>query len=571
MEYCSRTKRRKVKKAVDDILTNLTNDEQVDVYSEDHNINNVERNIFYGPASGLVVAASSFYPKRILANTNISWKKLFAHMLIHLMIKKILLLKATDCDTDLDDESSLYTSDTDISDLDEENGENEFDIRDKLSKWYLTYNIAHTAMSSLLQILRDVGLDVPKDPRTLLHIPNDIPLQSVAGGSYYHCGVANDIISQLQKCSVYASDKLSLNINIDGIPLLRSSNRALWPILAKIVELPECSMLVVGLFAGTSKPSSAAEYLKAFVHEMKQLLVEGINYLGKHYTLAVHAVICDAPARFFIKCIKGHGGYHACERCCQEGEYVGRKVTYPEINSRLRSDADFLSQRNEDHHMPKLVSPLAAINIGLVSQVPLDYVHLVCLGVVRRLVSLWMKGDLECRLPSHKINNISSNLLSLRNTMPRELSRKPRTMSEFRHWKATELRQFLLYTGPVVLCDILPKQTYQNFVTLSVAINCLVSPDFAGKVEYQNYAEKLLINFVLNFKQIYGASQLVYNVHSLIHLAQDCRKFGVLDNVSAFPYENYLGILKKWVRRPQNPIAQIVCRIAEKESIIKHN
>ena len=164
----------------------MTNDEQVDVYSEDHNINNVERNIFYGPASGLVVAASSFYPNRILANTNISWKKLFAHMLIHLMITKILLLKATDCDTDLDDESSLYTSDTDISDLDEENGENEFDIRDKLSKWYMTYNIAHTAMSSLLQILRDVGLDVPKDPRTFLHIPNDIPLQSVAGGSYYH-------------------------------------------------------------------------------------------------------------------------------------------------------------------------------------------------------------------------------------------------------------------------------------------------------------------------------------------------------------------------------------------------
>lgn len=84
MEYCSRTKRRKVKKAVNDILTNLTNDEQVDVYSEDHNINNVERIIFYDPASDLDGASSSL--NRILAGTNISWKKLFAHMLIHLMI-----------------------------------------------------------------------------------------------------------------------------------------------------------------------------------------------------------------------------------------------------------------------------------------------------------------------------------------------------------------------------------------------------------------------------------------------------------------------------------------------------
>ena len=101
------------------------------MYSENHNINNIERIIFYDPASDLDGAASSL--NRILADTNISWKKLFAHMLIHLMITKILLLKATDCDSDLDDESSLYTCDTDISDLNKKNVENEFDIRDKLS------------------------------------------------------------------------------------------------------------------------------------------------------------------------------------------------------------------------------------------------------------------------------------------------------------------------------------------------------------------------------------------------------------------------------------------------------
>ena len=51
------------------------------------------------------------------------------------MITKILLLKATDCDSDLDDESSLFTCDiTDNSDPNKENVENEFDIRDKLSK-----------------------------------------------------------------------------------------------------------------------------------------------------------------------------------------------------------------------------------------------------------------------------------------------------------------------------------------------------------------------------------------------------------------------------------------------------
>lgn len=57
---------------------------------------------------------------------------------------------------------------------------------------------------------------------------------------------------------------------------------------------------------------------------------------------------------------------------------------------------------------------------------------------------------------------------------------------------------------------------------------------------------------------IYGSQHLVFNTHSLIHLADDTKKFGVLDSVSFFPFENYLGTLKRLVRRPQNPLQQVV-------------
>jgi len=50
----------------------------------------------------------------------------------------------------------------------------------------------------------------------------------------------------------------------------------------------------------------------------------------------------------------------------------------------------------------------------------------------------------------------------------------------------------------------------------------------------------------------------LYNTHGLIHLVQDARKYGALDSVSCFPIENYLGLLKRMVRRPQNPVEQIV-------------
>lgn len=44
-----------------------------------------------------------------------------------------------------------------------------------------------------------------------------------------------------------------------------------------------------------------------------------------------------------------------------------------------------------------------------------------------------------------------------------EFNRKLRPFDEFTHWKATEFRTFLLYTGPVALKHILKTEMYENF------------------------------------------------------------------------------------------------------------
>ena len=62
---------------------------------------------------------------------------------------------------------------------------------------------------------------------------------------------------------------------------------------------------------------------------------------------------------------------------------------------------------------------------------------------------------------------------------------------------------------------------------------------------------------------IYGQDHIVYNVHSLIHITDDAKKFGPLDCISAFHFESYLGRLKKLVRRPQQPCTHIVRRLLE--------
>lgn len=39
-----------------------------------------------------------------------------------------------------------------------------------------------------------------------------------------------------------------------------------------------------------------------------------------------------------------------------------------------------------------------------------------------------------------------------------------------------------------------------------------------------------------------------YSIHSIIHLPQDGKKYGVVDNFSSFSFENYLQHIKKIVR-----------------------
>nr|XP_020471113.1 uncharacterized protein LOC109968894 [Monopterus albus] len=242
-------------------------------------------------------------------------------------------------------------------------------------------------------------------------------------------------------------------------------------------------------------------------------------------------------------------------------------MTFPDSRSPARTDESFRLQVDEEHHRD--ISPLIETGIGMVSMFPHDYMHLVCLGVTRKLLELWAgsTGPLRCRLPFKKVNQLSETLRSFKSHMPTEFARKPRSVEERHRWKATEYRQFLLYTGPVALFDILSSPVYNNFMLLYVAISILACPKLC--VIFCDFAKTLLVSFVEHFGQLYGKDNLVYNVHGLIHLSDDVKKHGQwLDNISGFPYENYLGEIKKMIRSPQYPVAQVVRRISELENVV---
>ena len=271
---------------------------------------------------------------------------------------------------------------------------------------------------------------------------------------------------------------------------------------------------------------------------------------------------CDTPARSFLKCIVGHTEYFACERCVIKGIWNGRVVFDLDLDVVPCTDEEFANFMYTNHQ--KSLSPLTDHGVSCVQQFCLDYMHLVCLGVVKRILCFLTKGPCRCKLSSQQINHISSQLSSLKGAMPSEFARQPRSLVEVERWKATEFRQFLLYTGPVVLRNVVSKEVYEHFLTLSVAVSILLDTDDESRNCYLDYATQLLNYFVEHCKHVYGDTFTVYNVHSLLHLPEDVRRFNCsLNDISCFPFENYMQCLKRHVRNGKNPIAQVAKRVAE--------
>jgi len=104
----------------------------------------------------------------------------------------------------------------------------------------------------------------------------------------------------------------------------------------------------------------------------------------------------------------------------------------------------------------------------------------------------------------HSVLKHISPLLVLMSSLPNEFSRKLRTLELVDRFKATELRQILLYTGPVITYNNLSSNQYTSihFLVLSVAIRILCSPE-----HYKNliiYARCLLYYFVEHYNILYG-------------------------------------------------------------------
>jgi hypothetical protein len=138
----------------------------------------------------------------------------------------------------------------------EEHNINTCEFRESLASWAVQCQIPQSHVDKLLVLLKSFSdfdtSNLPKSCRTLLKTIRRTATKVVGPGHYYHCDVEKGILSTLQRMQVkrIPSKRIKLLINVDGVPIAKSSGSQFWPILGRLSGFSHSKPFLIGIYHG---------------------------------------------------------------------------------------------------------------------------------------------------------------------------------------------------------------------------------------------------------------------------------------------------------------------------------
>lgn len=267
--------------------------------------------------------------------------------------------------------------------------------------------------------------------------------------------------------------------------------------------------------------------------------------------------------------VKYFNAIKGCQRCTVTGKRVERRTVFLDCDANERTHHSFIMRTDKLHHVPKFTSQLERIKgIDMIhSFIITDELHTLHLGVCKKLISRWsddsrgeFNGIRYAKWNSHQINEMSTYMDNVK--LPLEFNRQPRSIKDFRMWKGTELRSFLMYISIPILSEYLPETTYNHFLLLFCAMHILSSKSLMSS--FLNLAKGFLVQYCSEGTKIYGNTLLISNFHNLIHLVDDLKMYNcTLNECSSYEFENRMDYVKKMIRTGHSMLVQLVHRTIE--------
>lgn len=203
---------------------------------------------------------------------------------------------------------------------------------------------------------------------------------------------------------------VTLTVNTDGAPVFKSANKSLWPLQFYVNEINankrfrRSNILISSIAYG--KTPDMTSFLKPFIEEINNINDNGglpilINDTVEPVFVIPLLFTLDSVAKCDVLLKKQYNGYYGCPYCYHKGTLIPvRNIRYCKEHERsLRSnkntrDAMITACRTGQPVRGYLgVSPLIAFtDMDLVWQIPIDKMHNIDLGAIRKLFELFLDG-----------------------------------------------------------------------------------------------------------------------------------------------------------------------------------
>lgn len=379
-----------------------------------------------------------------------------------------------------------------------------------------------------------------------------------------------------------ASDSSSLQLKIilaaDAIPIFKAVDSSLHVLVIFIDGMKKCGKdaipILSTLYYGRGKPDVDV-FFSAFLTEYTSLSVNGFATNWHACTkLSIRCIVADAPCRAWILGMMQFNSHYGCHKCYAQlngGKY--KMLLSNELSKRTLEETENFRRCQGDNEEKKGVNkytPLSLLNdFDYIKYTLVEYIHCVILGVVKNLIkNIYLESSWGVRVFTNStrpaLKYFEEKFQSIE--VPSSIKRF-RNFNELTNYKSSEYENLLYYYAYPLFKEKLKPEFMLHVVLLASAFSKLLR--VSDNTHTIDAARNEIDTFLMLIERLnYPDSIKRYNTHSLVHLPDDVKNVGNLNNYNAYGYENFLGYLKKLVKSPNNISQQIIFQL--KVSQIAH-
>lgn len=288
----------------------------------------------------------------------------------------------------------------------------------------------------------------------------------------------------------------------------------------------------------------------------------------------ITSLSADLPAKAEVQGMVGHSGYFGCGYCLQKGDPIKKDsrskavVRFISKTSPIRTHEDIINayaklKSGSINGIKSVSCMVAAYYFDLVNGFSIDYMHCILLGIVRKLVDLWLNTENNSQpfyISKKKKTELIKRILAIKPIS--EIARKPRSLDQRKEFKAN----LLLYYLRFCLTDLLPARYIDHFQLLSSAIYILLKEQISK--DDLAIAETRLIKFVDQFEDLYGKYNVTMNLHLIRHILNSVRHLGPLWAQSTFSFETENDVLVNFNHARKDFLQNIACKYIMKKTLV---